>query len=194
MLDGFQLHLICGGELVNNRALQAALLTAVNTGKRAFLGGVTVQMPPGIPSVLPWPGRKRLDEIVQELGARIVSAPSGTSSQTLVIGGTHDDSGDDDLTVLASGWRGGVAPAKVDFRLPPGPDHPVGGVLAGALGVARGFLRVSELSTRFVTSPVGYSLWKPEGNWLDDDAAGSEEGRLRKERCRLGRCRRGQSH
>ncbi len=174
MLDGFRLHLVGGEQLVNNRAYQAALLTAVNTGKRAFLGGVTVQMPRNMPSALPWPGNKRLDQIVEELGAQIVSEPPDATSQTLAIGGTLGDSGHDDLTVLASGWRGGLAPAQENFRLPPGPDHPVGGVLAGALGVARGFLRVSELSTRFVTSPVGYSLWEPGGNWLDDDAAGPE--------------------
>jgi hypothetical protein len=68
-LRQFRLNLICGEEITRAASLQAALLTAVNTGKRAFLGGVSVEMPPHVELLLPWSGAGSLNEIVESLGA-----------------------------------------------------------------------------------------------------------------------------
>jgi hypothetical protein len=80
----------------------------------------------------------------------------------------------DALSVICSGWRGGVAPAELSFALDDANDFALGGVLAGALGVARGFLRVCGLSSRFVERPLGVSLWRPDLDWTDEDAVGPE--------------------
>ncbi len=171
-LGTFRLHLECGEEVAASLALQAALLTAVNTGKRAFLGGVTVNLPPDVPSLLPWPKHTSLNGIVVELGALTASSAETCPSQTLFFGTTSLRPTEDDLSIHTAGWRGGIAPAAMAFQLPPSSDHPSAGVLAASLGVARSFLRVSEIGTKFVTSPLGLSLWNPAAHWLDADAGG----------------------
>lgn len=172
-LGQFRLNLICGEEITRSAALQAALLTAVNTGKRAFLGGVSVEMPSHVDLLVPWPGAGSLNEIVASLGARLTAADHSDRSHTLYFGAAAEPV-PDALSVICSGWRGGVAPAELSFALDDGIDFALGGVLAGALGVARGFLRVCGLSSRFVEHPLGVSLWRPDLNWTDEEAAGPE--------------------
>src|SRR5688500_8162240 len=70
-LAALKLNLICGEKIKSSIPLQAALLTAVNTAKRAFLGGVFVEMPDTVPCLVPWPGNKSLNEVVLELGGLI---------------------------------------------------------------------------------------------------------------------------
>lgn len=172
-LGQFQLNLICGEEISRSSALQAALLTAVNTGKRAFLGGVSVEMPSHVELLVPWPGVGSLNEIVESLGARFTRACHSDRSHTLYFGAATEPV-PDALSVICSGWRGGVAPAELAIALDDDIDFALGGVLAGALGVARGFLRVCGLSSRFVERPLGVSLWRPDLDWTDDEAAGPE--------------------
>jgi hypothetical protein len=172
-LGQFRLNLICGEEITRSTALQAALLTAVNTGKRAFLGGVSVEMPPHVELLLSWPGVGPLNQIVESLGARCARANHCDRSHTLYFG-TAADPVPEALSVICSGWRGGVAPAELSFSLDDSIDFALGGVLAGALGVARGFLRVCGLNGRFVERPLGVSLWRPDLEWTDEHAAGPE--------------------
>jgi hypothetical protein len=173
-LRQFRLNLICGEEITRSAALQAALLTAVNTGKRAFLGGVSVEMPPDVELLLPWAGVGSLNEIVESLGARRARADHSDRSHTLYFGAAADPV-PDALSVICSGWRGGVAPTELSFSLDDSIDFALGGVLAGALGVARGFLRICGLDAgRFVERPIGVSLWRPDLEWTDEDAAGPE--------------------
>lgn len=172
-LGQFQLNLICAEEITRSAALQAALLTAVNTGKRAFLGGVSVEMPSHVELRVPWTGEGSLNEIVESLGARLTAANHSDRSHTLYFGAVAEPV-PDALSVICSGWRGGVAPAELSFALHDGIDFALGGVLAGALGVARGFLRVCGLSSRFVERPLGVSLWRPDLAWTDEEAAGPE--------------------
>jgi hypothetical protein len=172
-LGQFRLNLICGEELTRSAALQGALLTAVNTGKRAFLGGVSVEMPLHVQLLVPWPGAGSLNEIAECLGARLTAANHSDRSHTLYFGATAEPV-PDALSVICSGWRGGVAPAELSFALNDGADFALGGVLAAALGVARGFLRVCGLSSCFVERPLGVSLWRPDLDWTDEDAVGPE--------------------
>ena len=173
-LGKFSLNLVCGPEIADSAALQAALLTAVNTGKRAFLGGVRVDLPSGVPSLLPWPGDGTLNGILEELGAELAVAQHSKTTHTLYFGDCLHPVADG-LSVITSGWRGGVAPAEARFKLPVGSENPLAGVLAGSLGVARGFLRISGLSTRFVDKPIGLSLWQPDADdWTDEGVAGPD--------------------
>ncbi|MGC1480930.1 MAG: hypothetical protein WA771_10525 [Chthoniobacterales bacterium] len=172
-LGTFRLNLICGEEIRHSAALQAALLTAVNTGKRAFLGGVFVEMPPMVAATVPWPGEGSLNDIVRSLGARLCDPQHSDLSHTLHFGGAVNPV-PDALSVICSGWRGGVAPAEMSFSLHDDIDFAMGGIAAGAMGVARGFLRVCGLSSHFVQRPLGVSLWRPDLEWTDEQARGPE--------------------
>ncbi len=170
-LGQLQLNLICGDEITRSASLQAALLTAVNTGKRAFLGGVSVDMPANVKPLVPWPVAESLNAIVRGLGARGGGIQHSDQSHTLHFGSTVETA-PDALTVHCSGWRGGVAPSGMFFELDDDCDFALGGVVAGALGVARGFLRVCGLSSRFVEQPMGVSLWRPDLPWAEPEASG----------------------
>lgn len=52
-LESLRLNLVCNENIRTSLPLQAALLTAVNTGKRAFLGGIHLIMPEAVKSLLP---------------------------------------------------------------------------------------------------------------------------------------------
>jgi hypothetical protein len=173
ILNTFRLNLICDQRIIRSSALQAALLTAVNAGKRAFHGGVFVSMPREVPCLLNWPGAKTLNEAVQSLGGGFIGLSDSPFTQTLYFGDVSD-SVEHGLKVVCSGWRGGIAPAEFPCVLPPSHDFALGGIAAGALGVARGFLRVSGLSLRPVEVPQGISLWRPDLQWTAAEAEGPE--------------------
>ncbi|HWX20149.1 MAG TPA: hypothetical protein VN578_09630 [Candidatus Binatia bacterium] len=171
ILEGLRLNLVCDEKIRTSVALQAALLTAVNVGKRSFLGGVSVSMPSEVPCLLPWPAAGSLNGLAVEVGATMAKPPFSPAAHTLYFGGASSPV-EDGLTVLCSGWRGGVAPAEQAVSVDSPQDFALGGVLAGALGVAKGFLRVTGLSSRFVEGPQGVSLWRPDLDWLSAEAAG----------------------
>ena len=171
ILSTFRLNLVCDGRIAQSSALQAALLTAVNTGKRAFHGGVFVSMPPDVPCLLNWPGGKTLNQVVQSLGGSFVGLQDSPFTQTLYFG-CAENPVEDGLVVICSGWRGGIVPIGLSYDLPSPNDFALGGILAGALGVARGFLRVSGLSSRAVDVPQGISLWRSDLPWMSAEADG----------------------
>jgi hypothetical protein len=170
-LGKFRLNLICDESIKYSAAHQAALLTSLNSGKRAFHGGVTVIMPSDTPCLLPWPGKPTLNKIAAQLGAQFTDLVHTQFSHTLYFG-KFSNPVMDGLAVHCTGWRGGVAPADVPLSITGTSDFALGGVLAGALGVAKGFLRVSGLSSRFVDSPQGISLWRPDLDWITQEAEG----------------------
>jgi hypothetical protein len=173
ILGKMRLRLICDESITRSVSMQAALLTATNAGKRAFHGGVYVSMPHLVRCLLPWPNAQPLNSMVSMMGGCFVVPEEDEFTQTIYFGSAQNPA-PDDLTVFCSGWRGGVAPASVKVSLNSGHDFATGGVLAGALAVARGFLRVSGLSTRPLECAQGFSVWRPDLNWLDPAADGPE--------------------
>ena len=172
MLGELKLHLVCDNSVRDSAALQAAVLTAINTGKRAFRGGVTLTLPSGVALKLAWPGASTLNDAAASLGAS-EAVDVGPGASLVYFGtGPANRSG---LRVVCDGWRGGVAPIDVGQAGQPlltGPDFAVGGVFAGAFAVARCFLSAAQISNREVTEPIGFSLWRPDLPWLDTDASG----------------------
>jgi len=171
ILSKFRLNLVCDASIAQSSSLQAALLTSINCGKRAFHGGVFVSMPRDIPNLLNWPGNQTLNQVAQALGAKFVGLDHTSFSHTLYFGEPENPVADG-LLIVCSGWRGGVAPAGVSPHFVGSNDFSLGGVLAGALGVAKGFLRVSGLSTRHVENHEGVSLWRPDLDWTSSEAEG----------------------
>ncbi|MBI3867697.1 MAG: hypothetical protein HY299_04115 [Verrucomicrobia bacterium] len=185
ILSELRLHLVCDASIRNSSALQAALLTAVNCGKRAFHGGTSVSMPESVRCLLPWPGALSLDEIVRSLGALLVNGRP-QSGEVLLIGPDSSPATSTDLRVLATGWRGGVIPADEMIAPPSGSDFATGGIFAGALGVAKAFFRASGICVRAAHVAGGASFWNPLSGWLDSDAEGPELAYLPKQFWLLG--------
>src|SRR5712692_7704842 len=129
ILGMFWLNLIGDGKLAHSSALQAALLTAVNAGKRAFLGGVFVSMPAGVPCLLNWPGCQTLNQVVQSLGGTFAGLGHSPSTHTLYLG-RPENPVEDGLLVLCTGWRGGVLPAGASLNLSSRIDFALGGILS----------------------------------------------------------------
>jgi hypothetical protein len=171
ILSEFRLNLICDNTLTRSAALQAALLTAVNTGKRAFHGGVFVSMPANVKCLLNWPGDRTLNEIVRRLSGNVVGAHYSQLTQTIYFG-LPDNPVEDSFAAVCSGWRGGIVPANAAGDLHSSTDFALGGVVAGALGVAQGFARISGLSSRPLDAPQGISLWRPDLDWTSREADG----------------------
>lgn len=171
ILAGLRLNLVCDEKIRGSAAMQSALLTAINAGRRSFLGGVFVSMPEEVANLLPWPGTLDLNAVAVELGATMGKPLFSPTTHTLYFGSPTNPV-EDGLTVFCSGWRGGVAPAEQTVSLDSPHDFALGGVLAGALGVAKGFLRVSGLSSRFVDGPQGLSLWRPDLDWRSPESDG----------------------
>lgn len=171
ILGEFHLNLVCDEKIRESISLQSALLTAINAGKRSFMGGVSVLLPAGVKNLLPWPSTGSLNNLAAQLGATLKGPSFSPAAHTLYFG-TAADPVADGLSVVCSGWRGGVAPADQNVSIENTHDFALGGVLAGALGVAKGFLRVSGLSSRFVDEPQGLSLWRPDLDWLSPVADG----------------------
>lgn len=169
ILESYKLTLICSHKICETKALQAALLTAVNCGKRSFLGGVEVVMPDNIPLLINWPEKKTLNEAVEELNGKIVKKSDDTSF-TLLFGEDADQ--ESSLHVICNGWVGGVSDLAIPNLPSISPDFALGGIVAGALGVAGAFYRVTRIRRIFGSEPVGISLWKPDINWLLPEATG----------------------
>lgn len=173
MLDTFQLNLVCSDKVRTSPSLQAALLTAVNTGKRAFYGGIVVDMPGNVACLLNWPGKLTLNEIVQSLGGILKPVDAREHGEILFLGKPAKDIGDG-YVLYCSGWRGGIASPKIFPNFKEGTDFALGGVAAASFGVAHCFLRISGLNLGSEVEQQGISLWRPDLDWLHPDAEGPE--------------------
>lgn len=169
MLGELKLHLDCGDDVRHSAALQAAVLTAINTGKRAFRGGVTIAFPRDVGMKLYWPGAASLNSVASFLGATESSAaPDGA----FVLAFGSQSISQNGLRVICDGWRGGVVSLDQEEPHLCGPDFAVGGVFAAGLAVARAFVSASQISNRDVSVPTGLSLWRPDLPFSDASAVG----------------------
>jgi hypothetical protein len=169
ILSNLRLGLIAGEQIRESRAQQAAVLTAINTGKRAFRGGVTLSLPLDVPLLLPWPGEKTLQPVAEQLGARVIGDAVKAEH---VIAFANAEQSSSALRVVCDGWRGGIVPAAHEISFSPGPDFALGGILAGGIAVGQIFVRASGITNREVVAPWGLSLWRPDQPWLSEEAEG----------------------
>jgi hypothetical protein len=170
MLAELRLRLCCGEEIIESAALQAALLTAINTGKRAFRGGVAVSLPREVRLRIPWAGCASLNKAARAIGAQDAEQRDDESTTSLMFGNIPGAA--DGIQVCCDGWRGGLVPVGQATSFQEGDDFALGGVFAGALAVAKSFLSAADISHHDVCEPMGLSLWRPDLCWLDADAAG----------------------
>lgn len=171
-LQSLQLNLVSTEVLNTSLPLQAALLTAINTGKRAFLGGVHVKMLPKVKCLLPWPGNKYLNEIVVELGATISDEINNANfSLTFgVLGSIEDNS----MQVVCNDWQAGILSNAETVTFEQTGTIPTAGVFAGGLAVFLAFLKMSAINIAACDNSTGLSLWRPDLHWLDANAKGPQ--------------------
>lgn len=170
----YRIRIHLGAGWAESLAGQAALVTAVNTAARAFLGGVIVtgDLSPtlGIPL---FRGQKAAD-VVPRLGGEL-SVNGSTDTPTLVIG-AWDGSGPPAFCIrlVFNGWQAGITPADAPNPFSDFVDNPLAGVAAAALGVSEAFLHVRSDLLAAGHREVGISLWNPGTleNWASPEHRG----------------------
>ena len=169
-LGSLRLNLVCSETINTSLPLQAALLTAVNTGKRAFLGGVYIKMPKEVICLLPWPGAKFLNDIVIELGGTILESINNENfSLTFGLAGTIDNNC---MQLVCNDWQAGVLSNGEEVPFEQKGTIPTAGVFAGGLAVFLAFMKMSGINIASCDDSTGLSLWRPDLHWLDPNAKG----------------------
>ena len=168
LFESYRLGIVVGDRVAHSATLQAAVLTAVNTGRRSFLGGVCVEGTLDVPLLVPWGSCHTLGEAVADLQGVNTALASGVPR--IAIGDSSIPSVDAEFAVRATfdGWRGGVVPLDQGLTLPERQECVPAGVLAGALGVSEAFQFVRGDNAMAGRRAVGLSLWQPEPDveWL----------------------------
>lgn len=170
LFSQYRLGVAVGPEARGSGAHQAALLTIVNTARRAVLGGVKVCGNLNTPLIAPLPGGyATLAEAIEALGGEACEAIAPDIPLLALGSVTISERAGVTLTVSFDGWRGGVWPMGEAARLAESPTATLAAILAGALGVSEAFqhLRGNIMAG---TRSCGLSLWKPEqADWRAPD-------------------------
>ncbi|MEP0986019.1 hypothetical protein [Ekhidna sp.] len=165
-LTSLKLQIRIGQEAKESIAQQAAILTAINCGKRAFMGGVYFNnIGFDFPCLVPGFRDKSLVEVMASLGAKDHDSQF-EGEITLCFSCIPEN--ENEIQVLSNGWRGGVIPFGFSGKLPCNPDFALGGVLAGSMATGFSFLYKTKLAPRIFDKPQGLSLWDLNSHWLDE--------------------------
>ncbi len=179
-LESARLVIETGPDIADSPTLQAALLTAVNTGRRCFLGGVHVTENLDVNLLVPWNSCRTLQEAVIALqGIPTITGPP--EAPRIVIGDSPAfQNGPFAVRATFNGWSGGVIPLENNRRLPESQECVPAGVLAGALGISEAFQFIRGGNSIAGYRDVGLSLWQPnpEVSWLDGQNDGPPIERL----------------
>lgn len=172
VLESFKIALDCGDNLYHSLPLQAGLLSAANSGKRAFLGGVYIHLPKDADCLLPQHRGKTLGEVLRNIGANVNRGVSENEIAFTLTFGKRSLSNDRSLEVICNDWQGGVTNVHFPIELISQNQMGLGGVAAGAIAVGVAFLIVSGIDPRCADKPVGISLWRPDLKWLNPEGVG----------------------
>ena len=166
LFRSYRLGVLVGPEAADSAAHQAAVLTIVNTARRAMLGGVVVAGILDAPLRVQLPPYDTLAAAVAGLGGRVESAiPTDVPVLTVGSVGGVPETSPIALAVTFDGWRGGVIPVSDNRRLREAATISPAAVLAAALGVSEVFQHLRGYAVAG-HRPVGLSLWAPdELNW-----------------------------
>lgn len=171
ILQDLVLQIEVGRGIAHDLAAQAALLTAVNTGSRAMLGGVRVVIEDDPELSLPWALGQNLSAAIRGLGGSVVDRLESDRA-VLRIASTASSNiahSQVQLNLVWQGWCGGVSDSMDEP--PAAAAMPLAGVVAGALGVSELFQHMRGAATAG-RRPVGLSLWRPDPDWRSSGAMG----------------------
>ena len=166
LFHSYTLHLEVSSDVATNVSQQAALLTAANTARRAFLGGVTVNGAAGMACLLP--GWHHTD-LATVLGALGVHTRSRTEGAPIIHIGAGPADAQALLRTITHGWCGGCVPAVAETASDPD-AFVLSGVIAGAMAVCELFQKARRSNPAAGRRPVGLSLWDPNADWTMPDA------------------------
>lgn len=172
ILARYRLGIQVGKGAIRSPALQASLLTAVNTGRRCFLGGVQVTGDLEVPLQIPWRQCSTLAEAVSDLQGQIAGELNPGLPMIYFGDGTpNDECSRFAVRPVIRGWSGGVVPFNDLVDVPGAESFTPAGVLAGALAVSEAFQFIRGDNPQAGHRPIGLSLWRPEQSktWLDAD-------------------------
>ncbi len=175
IFEGYRLFIDVGPNVTASPTLQAALLTAINTARRCFLGGVFVTGSLDSELKIPWKRCKMLSEAVRDLRGKEAETIPPNMPVIAIGGAERRRSMNYPFAVRATfeGWSGGVIPLESGDTLPEKQEFTPAGVLAGALSVSEAFqhIRGNQVAGK---RKIGLSLWKPEPgvSWLDSENVG----------------------
>lgn len=167
--ERYRLDIRVGADVALSPTLQAALLTAVNCGRRCFLGGVRVGGDLTAPLRVPWSMPSTLGEAVVALGASCTTAVKADGPVVVVGHASPPPGAEVALQVTFDGWSGGVIPYAERVRLDERREFTPSGVLAGAMAVSEAFQSVRGDAVAGCR-PAGVSLWRPERDWRTQDS------------------------
>lgn len=166
----YRLGVSVDARLASSIAGQAGLLTIVNCGRRALLGGIQVTGEMDVPLLLALPeGWMTLGQAVEGLGG-IRSSELPQDCPALVLGDLPGEAPEIALRVTFGAWRAGVIPIDETSGLDDQPADVLAAIVAGAIGVSEIFqnLRGNPVAGR---RRSGLSLWRPdERNWEQAEA------------------------
>ena len=193
ILGSLKLYVKCGETIRRSASLQAALLTVVNTGKRAFLGGVNVVMPNDVAPIIPWPFSATLNEAITDLGAATVSEEEIGNNFAIHLG-LQASIDHNSIEVICNGWVGGISNGIDKVNLNEDVDFALGGILGGAIAVASVFMKQTHIKPSACDSSTGISLWRPDLIWTAKEAQGPQLKYLPKKAWLLGLGHLGQAY
>lgn len=168
ILESLVLQVAVGADIETDAAAQAALLTIVNAGHRAFLGGVHVHIARDACLNVPWAAGPTVADAVHRIGGRVVNRLD-PGRPTLAVARPDAAIGTSVLHVTHSGWAAGTVECV---------ENMLDGLGTAPAGIAAGALGVSEIFQQELGDPVpgrrdvGVSLWRPDLDWRDPDAIG----------------------
>jgi len=176
ILGSYRLSVRVGTDVVRSATLQAALLTAVNTARRCFLGGVEVSGCPDADLLIHLNECRTLKEAIIELHGKLVETTAADIPEIVTGDAVSSTSSEFAVRATFEGWVGGVAPVSDGIRLAESQEFTPSGVLAGSLAVSEAFQFVRGKNPSAGRRSVGLSLWKPhsEEDWTSTRETGPE--------------------
>ncbi|MDN5215576.1 ThiF family adenylyltransferase [Fulvivirgaceae bacterium BMA12] len=157
-MKSVNLHLIAGDQIKHSSSMQAAFLTALNAGKRSFLGGVYCSLPEDVPNLLQI-NAGSFNELATLYGGLPGDLLDYIGNFEILFGlpAVRKNS----LEVVMNGWQAGVNfYGSKRIKLSPKSNNvTLGGVAAAALGLFHAFDATFQLMDIPHNTSTGFSLW-----------------------------------
>lgn len=169
IVRGYVLQILVGSNVAASQTRQATLLTAVNAGSRAFLGGVRIKLVEDFALATPWDNGRQVREALSDF-KNVSFVDEFDPERPVIVIGDAVWEGALPLYPTWQGWSAGVITQPTD-RLAESDEFVLAGVLNGALAISEAFQWTRGYPVA-ASRAVGLSLWRPGLNWRDPGAVG----------------------